>query len=359
MRRWAAALALLGMLQASPAQAAPAAAKPAVGVFYFPGWNDDAIGLAYPKPWQPIKQFPEREPLLGWYDDSRVDVMEQQLRWMAEAGLQFFVFDYYWAERPILDHAVRAYQASQGKQKVQYALMLSNHDDVRPKTEAEYDGMVDDLVRNHITRPEYLKVDGKPVFMVMMAQKLEARTRGLGLAQGALVARLRKAATQAGLPGLVILSGSGAGRHEVTENSKRWGYDGYFAYNLHAGVDGRTAGDLRGFRGYRELDDNYRAQWNWFITKGDMPYVVPMSSGWDKRPWGGSDDKLHDQSLSTPAEFKAHLLAARQVLLANPAKTLGLGVICCWNEFGEGSFIEPTKAQGTVYLDTVKSVFAP
>ena len=32
-------------------------------------------------------------------------------------------------------------------------------------------------------------------------------------------------------------------------------------------------------------------------------------------------------------------------------------VICCWNEFGEGSYIEPTKKDGFSYLEKVKKVF--
>jgi hypothetical protein len=334
------------------------AAAPRIGVFYFPGWKDGAIGLAYPKPWEPIKPFPEREPMLGWYDEGQISVMEQQLAWMAAASLKYVVFDYYWAERPIVDHAVKAYLSSKGKSRVGYALMWANHDE-RPKTKEEYLGMVNDLVKNHFTRPEYLKVDGKPVLMIMVVGNLEAKAKLAGSSSAEFLRALRAAAAQAGLPGVVILGGSGGGAHEVTLSAKRWGYDGYFSYNYHTGVSGRTLGELRNSRSYRELDDDYREHWDWFMKKSDMPYVLPMTSGWDKRPWGGSADKLHDQSLSTVEEFTQHLKAAKHVLTANPDKTLGLGVICCWNEFGEGSYIEPTKAQGTQYIDAVKTVFGP
>jgi hypothetical protein len=36
-----------------------------------------------------------------------------------------------------------------------------------------------------------------------------------------------------------------------------------------------------------------------------------------------------------------------------------LGVICCWNEFGEGSYIEPTQKNGFSYLEKIKKVFGP
>ena len=348
-------LALLLPLQWHTALAAP----PQLGVFYFPGWKDDTIGLAYPKPWAPIKPYPGREPLLGWYDEGQPEVMEQHLAWMASHALRYLVFDYYWAERPIMDHAVRAYQASRGKAQVAYALMWANHDDERPKTRDEFAGMVDDLVRNHLARPEYLRVGGKPVLLVMVPTHLGARAHTLGLTSADMTAALRTAARKAGLPGLLLLAGAGGGTNEVTQNAKRWGYDGYFAYNYHAGPDGRSGGQQRASHSYPELDQGYRQHWAWFMQQADMPYLLPLTSGWDNRPWGGSADPLHDNSLSTVGEFTQHLKAARTVLLANPAKTFNLGLICCWNEFGEGSFIEPTKAQGTQYLGAIQSVFAP
>ncbi|MBK7050726.1 MAG: hypothetical protein IPH54_08055 [Rhodoferax sp.] len=44
------------------------------------------------------------------------------------------------------------------------------------------------------------------------------------------------------------------------------------------------------------------------MTRADGLYVVPMTSGWDKRPWGGSKDPEHDNSISTTASLrKPHL----------------------------------------------------
>ena len=45
---------------------------PRLGVFYFPGWKEGALGLAYPRPWEPIKRYPEREPQLIGIRENRV-----------------------------------------------------------------------------------------------------------------------------------------------------------------------------------------------------------------------------------------------------------------------------------------------
>jgi hypothetical protein len=120
-----------------------------------------------------------------------------------------------------------------------------------------------------------------------------------------------------------------------------------------------TRGEARGARSYAELDEVYREHWNWFMGYGDLPYVVPMTSGWDMRPWGGSADPKRDLSVSTVKQFVLHLKSGREVIQRHYDKTLGLGVLCCWNEFGEGSYVEPTKLLGTRYLDAIRSVFLP
>ncbi len=332
------------------------APTPQLGVFYFPGWKEGALGLAYPRPWEPIKRFPEREPLLGWYDEGQRAVMEQHLTWMAENALDFVVFDWYWGGgRPVLDHAIKAYRASDAKAKVKYAVMWANHAE-QPAPASEVVEMVDHLIRHHLTKPEYLKVDGKPLLFIQEPGKMAGSAASASMSHRQLSERFQAAARAAGLPGLMLVGGANGGVNGVTQNGKAWGYSAYFIYTYAAGVNG-TRGQARVAHSYAELDENYREHWAWFMKNSDLPYVLPMSSGFDRRPWGGSADPKHDLSVSTVEQFTRHLMAGRDLIRREPAKTLGMGLICCWNEFGEGVYIEPTKAQGMSYLRAVKSVF--
>lgn len=337
------------------AQPAPTPA-PQLGVFYFPGWKEGALGLAYPRPWEPIKRFPEREPLLGWYEEGQPAVMEQHLSWMAGHALDFVVFDWYWGGgRPVLDHAIKAYRASTGKAKVKYAVMWANHE-AQALAAAEIVLMVEYLARHHFNKPEYLKVGGKPMLYIMLPHKVSESASAAGMNHRQLIDRLQYTARAAGLPGVYLVGGANGGANAVTQNAKAWGYEANFIYNYGAGIAG-TRGQARDTHSYAELDEAYREHWAWFMKSGDLPYVLPMTAGWDMRPWGGSPDKRRDLSVSTVEQFAQHLQAGREVIRRHPAKTLGMGLICCWNEFGEGSYIEPTKAQGMRYLEAVKSVF--
>lgn len=351
------ALAACLLSAAGLAGQASAQTEPRAGVFYFPGWKDDALGLAYPKPWAPIRVFPEREPMLGWYDEGRQEVMDQQLVWMQSYGIGFVVFDWYWSGRhEMLAHALAAYHTSSKRRQVPYAVMWANHGGV-PKTIEDFNAMGAALVNGHFKRPEYLKIDGKPVLFIQVPENLEAKAKAAGSDTATLLAGFQKQVREAGMPGVLLVAGAGGGPGQVTQAAKQWGYGAYFSYNYHAGIGGRTKGSARYSFSYEELDEGYREHWDWFLTKADMPYVLPMTAGWDKRPWGGSKDPRHDQSTPTQAQFLAHLRAGRDRITAHPDRTFGLGVICCWNEFGEGSIVEPTKVLGFQRLEAVKSVF--
>jgi hypothetical protein len=54
------------------------------------------------------------------------------------------------------------------------------------------------------------------------------------------------------------------------------------------------------------MQEAYRVNWKWIIENGDLKYIVPMTSGWDDRPWRGEHTK-DEQSPSTLMQFEAHL----------------------------------------------------
>jgi len=59
---------------------------------------------------------------------------------------------------------------------------------------------------------------------------------------------------------------------------------------------------------------------------------------------------------NTPAAFKQSLEIIRQRLLAAPTQSK-IVTINAWNEWPEGSCLEPTQQYGCGYLDAVKEVF--
>lgn len=350
------ALASLAMPLLAGAQATAAAGiAPQTGVFYFPGWKDHELGLGHDLPWEPIKPYAERKPLLGWYKEGSAGPMAQQLTWMHQYGIGFVVFDAYWLgeehQHPLMAQATDAYLRAKDKHGVKFALMYANHDG-RPRQGLDFYALISYWLDHYLTRPEYLKVDGKPVIFIMSGQDIDVKAHLFGSSAKLLFDRAQAMARTAGLPGLYFVGGTGAADPLTLGAGRQMGYSAYFAYNYQS-----APGQPQPSHSYAELDQAYRAHWRWFMAKSDLPYIIPTTSGWDSRPWGGSSDPLHDKSVSTPEQFKQHLLAAKSLMMANPTRSPGLSVICCWNEFGEGSYIEPTKGTGFSYLEAVRAVF--
>lgn len=342
-------LAALGLLCSGPVFAAGYQ----IGVYYFPGWKDKQPGAPSAYPWEPIKPFPSRKPLLGWYDESSVDVMRQQLDWMRVYGIDYVVFDWYFGSdgKAYLEHALAAYMRAPNREHVKFSILWANHDKV-PKSLIHWESMVRYWVRYYFPRPEFMRVEGEPIVFIFSANELKKQAETFGATSKNLLDRAQAIARAAGFPGIHFVAGTGAQVPMISAYAKEAGYESFSTYNYHQGPN-----DLLPSHSYIDLDKGYREHWKRFATKGNLPLIVPMTSGWDKRPWGGSKDPWHDDSLSTPEEFRKHLEAAKTFMNTYPDLTRSMGVICCWNEYGEGSFIEPTEMMGLGYLEQVKKVF--
>ena len=331
----------------------------AIGVYYYPGWSPVFKRPDHqPDPWQPIRAFPERQPELGWYRDDQVETVEKQLQWMSQYGISFVTFDWYWgAGCAEPETAVRAYLRAPSRAKVKYALLWANHFKVADAA-LQWDKMVDFWLQQHLQNPEYLRVDDQPVVFIFSGDFLRDNAAASGTSARALIDRAQAKARAAGLKGIHFVLGTPALEYWVKGFAVDAGFSALSAYNYHQGYAGSPASATRVSHSFRVLVSAYRMQWRWMLDNSKLPYFLPMTSGWDSRPWGGSkEDPLHDRSVSTPDEFEAHLRAAKSMMDAHPEKTRKMGIICCWNEFGEGSYIEPTKGNGFGYLERIRAVF--
>lgn len=334
------------------------AADYTIGVYYYPGWSPYTKGAHEPDPWLAIKAYPEREPLLGWYNDGQRKVLDTQLSWMADNGIDFVTFDWYWENaRPAPETAVRAYLLSPVRARMRYALLWANHNK-EPRNLQEWDALVDYWIARHFANPEYVRFDGKPVMFVFSPDGIRDQAKQIGVPVAQLLGRARDKAKVAGLPGIYFVLSVPATDYWVLHFAPKSGFDALTAYNYHFGLAGDADKRTADSHSFDELDSGYQMQWQWILKNSKLPYFVPMTSGWDMRPWGGTrKDPRHDDSVSTPDSFEQHLLNAREMLLAYPAKTRGVGMVCCWNEYGEGTYIEPTKRYGFEYLKRLNKVF--
>ncbi|MHB9034979.1 MAG: glycoside hydrolase family 99-like domain-containing protein, partial [Anaerolineae bacterium] len=119
-----------------------------VGAYYFDGWagrsrhaDDPAEPWAAKAPMQltrrMLEEFPGREPVWGWRDDSPA-VMEQQIDLAADAGLDFYAFCWYWHvnggpadPQAIADDSLNLglelFLKARNSRRMRFCLLVANH----------------------------------------------------------------------------------------------------------------------------------------------------------------------------------------------------------------------------------------
>jgi hypothetical protein len=328
-----------------------------LGVYYFPGWTNNEKGLEHPIPWKPIQDYPEKEPILGWYSDNDPNALHQQVEMMRDNGIGYVAFDWYWdGNNPFLSQAVDAFKVSKKPGEIKYTLLWANHFKF-PGGVPEYKKMINYWVEHYFSDPDFLRVDGKPVIFIFGTDRFDETAKALGVTPADLVNMANEITHNAGLPSIYFIGGSHALDYWVNGVAKTAGFDANSIYNYRIGYSGSAESATVNTGGWDALTTVYRQNWDWMIKHSVLNYIVPMSVGWDRRPWGGSKPAQLDNSIPSPQEFEAHLLEAKKLMDANPVKTKKMGIICCWNEFGEGSYLEPTKKFGFSYIEKVKKVF--
>ena len=104
--------------------------------------------------------------------------------------------------------------------------------------------------------------------------------------------------------------------------------------------------------------------WTKTATNFGVPYIPNVTMGWDSSPRADQSQRFDNSGYpfmntikdNTPENFRTALKLAKQRLLDEPT---GLRILNlnCWNEWTEGSYLEPDTVHGMAYLDAIREVF--
>jgi hypothetical protein len=366
----------------------PTVDTPMIGVYYMPAYSPN-LSKDW---WSFVKTYtPERKPLRGWYDDSQIATVNGQLEEMASVGIDFVAWDWYWNyHKPGTEVALDAYLQAPSNTKVKLALnWCPDFIEDSPENKLnrqitsldEWDQMVQHWIDKYFGQPSYLQIDGKPVVFITSTEGFIKSVEYM--AQQAhldpveqlktVLDHSRQIARDNGFKGIYFVGTVSNTYSSVRVLPVQIGFDALSAYNYHNYVKSPDAGSLATplSASYAELIDAYEHQWDWILgnvpSKEDgttIPYFIPMTAGWDATPVANEEsegsiwsDAAHNQCESTATEFETHLRRARDLMVTHPEQTGGVGIIYAWNEFFEGSYIEPSGKYGTSLLDAVHTVF--
>ncbi len=390
-------LASVGMNTAMAEDTSKVSVDYTVASYYFPNYHPDERNAAFHgkgwTEWELVKAAKPRfeghhqpnVPLWGYTDESDPTVMAKKIDAAADHHIDAFIFDWYWYDAgPFLQRGVEeGFMKAANNDRLKFGLMWANHDwlDIHPATLGKkpallypgiirpdtFETMTDYVIEKYFKHPSYWKVDGAPYFSVYELHTLIKSFGGVEQT-GAALARFREKTKAAGFPdlhlnaitfGIRILPGETVVK-KPEELVEKLGFDSITSYVwIH-----HVALPSFPMTPYPWVMEQAEAYWKNTVKTFSTPYHPNVTMGWDASPRCRQQDAFENKGYpfmgtireNTPAAFQEALQRAKAFMDAQP-KSQRIMTINCWNEWTEGSYLEPDTKNGLAYLEAVKAVF--
>ena len=365
-------------------------------VYYFPNYhidprNEAIHGKGWTE-WELMKlarpRFPGHDqpkiPLWGYEDEANPAVMAKKIDAAVDHGVDAFIFDWYWYEGPYLERCLmEGFLGAPNHDKLKFALMWANHDwknfhpgnrdtkhypiDFPWSTRRGTVGFVwDYIIENFLTQPNYWRVDGLPYFSIYAVNRFIGQMGGVE-ATADVLAELREKAVKAGLPGVhvngiwfdVLDTHPACSECPQTDWAKKLGISSYTSYN-------NCCISKEWFHTFPRVDYDLAADDYIEIARKAMAtlpasYFPVVTVGWDSSP-RCVQSEVYDPKPGypwmpvmepTPERF-ARSVAGTVKLLKEHPDTEPVFFINAWNEWTEGSYLEPDQKNGMAFLEALK-----
>jgi len=366
-----------------------------IGVYYFPDYHVDKRNETYfGKGWTEWKLIKEarprfkghqqpKVPLWGYTDEADPKVMAQKISAAASHGIDAFIFDwYYYNDGPFLQRGLEdGFMHAPDNKRIKFAIMWANHDytDIFPYTlgtakklmypgkitAQTWDRMTDYIIAKYFKHPSYWLIDGEPYFSIY---DLGMFINSFGSIQGAkkAIEDFRIKTRKAGFPDLhlnAVAWGGFAKNNNLAgadTTLKNMGFNSVASYVWyhHGGLTGVPATP------YDTVKKTYFRYAQQAAVQYGIPYYPNVTMGWDPSPRTNQNFPFKNSGYphtpiivnNTPATFEAALKQAKAYMDKYLKKDKIL-TINAWNEWTEGSYLEPDTLHKLGYLDAIKNVF--
>lgn len=343
-----------------------------------PRWAELGIFKAGIGEWQNVKEaVPKwpghnqpRVPAWGYENETDPQVMAKKIDAAVSHGVNVFIYDWYWyGGHPFLERAVHdGFLGASNNGKMRFFFMWANHHfnricdntvaDKQPGhpiwlgwVDAEmFRAMSNRLIDMYFSRPNYYRIGGKPVFMIY---EVGTFVQGLGGVENAAesLRRFREACERAGLGGIHLMACD-------------YGLDPGHIAKLD--IDSATMYNFIHWSGLKGLQEDYSDWAERSLARFDVAerslglkaYFAHASIGWDTNPRYPATCVMPTAVNATPVAFARILRRAKAWCDTHTPKGYPkLISINAWNEWIEGSYLEPDERFGMGYLETVRNLF--
>jgi len=371
-----------------------------VAAYYFPDYHLDERNQNYRgkgwTEWKLVKEarprfkghYQPNVPLWGYTDEADPTQMAQKIAAASSHHIDAFIFDwYYYNDGPFLQRGLEdGFMKASNNHLMKFGLMWANHDwlDLHPATAGKpmklmypgkispetWDKMTDMIIAKYFRHPSYWKIDGCPYFSVYDLSKFLASFGTIDEAAKAIAA-FREKTRKAGFKDLhinavvwgttVLPSEKNVVSPETVVKRLKFNSVTDYVWIHHVSLNHYPGSSY----------DSVKTEYFKYAQKAtkmfDVPYYPNVSMGWDSSPrtnqkeaWGQINEYPYTPIIlnNTPAAFKQALVDAKRLMDSQPAGQKIL-TINSWNEWTEGSYLEPDTRNKMAYLDAIKAVFGP
>lgn len=364
-----------------------------IGAYYFPNWHVDPRNESvHGKGWTEWRLLQHAEPkfqghqqpkipLWGYEDESIPSVFERKIDTAADHRVGYFIFDWYWYEgKPFLNGGLeQGYLRARNNNRVKFCLMWANQDWANlfpaglnaPRwiqykgdfDRAQFDSITDYVIKHYFSHPSYFMIDGCPYFSIYEISHL-VRSLGSFVAAASALKRFREK-TQA------------AGHQDLHLNVVKLGIQnipGLENWPMLRDLSCRSTTSYTWLHGpipkrfpsfdYEETMQLAISFWEKAQQDFPIPYYPNVTMGWDSTPRVCQTDIFTESEYpftpvmtnNTPEKFTQALLAAKRFVDTRGGARRIIN-INAWNEWTEGSYLEPDTAHGMRYLQAIRDVF--
>jgi hypothetical protein len=234
-------------------------------------------------------------------------------------------------------------------------------------TPAAFERLSQYVIDHYFVQPSYWTLDGCPYFSIYELYRLIEGLGGVEATRAALH-DFRRRTVAAGFPdlhlnavvwGVQLLPGEQA----ISNPNELLAALGFQSVTSYVWVHHVP---LREFplTSYAAVQAEMEQYWRQAQREFSLPYYPNVTMGWDSSPRTNQDRPFTDSGYpytpilggNTPDAFQAALRAARDFLEPRPPQDRIL-TINAWNEWTEGSYLEPDTVNGLHYLQAIRAIF--
>jgi hypothetical protein len=370
-----------------------------IACYYFPNYHVDPRNEAVHGPgwteWELVSRaeprFPDhrqpRVPLWGYEDESDPLIMARKIDAAADHGIDVFLFDwYFYDDGPFLERALeQGFLEAPNRDRLKFALMWANHNwmNIHPAllsttgsqaqllyagsvTRQTFDALVDLVIERYFKHPCYWLVDGCPYFSIYELHTLIEGLGGIEPTRDALNS-FRNRVKAAGFPDLHLNDVAWdlpllPGETAVVNSQQLLEALGFNSLTSYVWIH-HVPLPIFPETPYRYVMDNAIIDWQQTRESFTLPYYPNVTMGWDSSPRTLQSDRFLNAgypfmptlSENTPQAFQQALVEVKQFL--DQQDNQRIFTINAWNEWTEGSYLEPDTVDGMAYLEAIRTVF--